>query len=270
MEIFEGLHRAVDRLRFLPGIKQLRRMKFEREFLHHPYARQFAGVYATFDEALAHAPQQKATSFDNAESAERYKNKTALDVYDHPAMFWMLQSFCDGLTTVADVGGSIGMKFYAFGQYLRFPESLTWLVVDVPAVVELGRKVAAERNAPSALTFSADFDDAKGFDVLYCSGSVQYIPLSIGEILDRLGRSPRRIIVNTTPIHAERSFVTLNSMGTAICPYRVSSRADFVREATSRDYVLRDEWKNLQKDMILPFEEGYDVMAYSGFCFDRA
>jgi putative methyltransferase (TIGR04325 family) len=253
----------------MPGIKQLRRMKFDREFLHHPYARQFAGVYATFEEALAHAPKQKPTSFDNVESAERYKNKMALDIYDHPAMFWILQSFCDGLTAVADIGGSVGMKFYAFGQYLRFPEPLKWLVVDVPAVAELGRKVATEKNATSALAFSSDLHDAKGFDILYCSGSLQYMPLSIGEILDQLGSSPRRIIVNTTPIHAERTFVTLNSMGTAICPYRVSSRADFINEVTSRNYVLRDEWRNLQKHMILPFEEGYDVMAYSGFCFDR-
>jgi putative methyltransferase (TIGR04325 family) len=268
MSVFTSLHRAVDGLRSLPGIYQMRRALFRRQFLNDPYARLFDGVYETFDEALRHAPASKPTSFDNSASAERYRGKLSVDAYDYPAMFWLAQSFEDGLTRVTDFGGSVGIKFYAFRTYMRFPASLRWLVIDMPAVAKLGRQMASDCGAPPSLEFSASRSDADGTDVLFCSGSLQYLPESLAQILDGMRDRPARIIVNTTPIHETRSFFTLNSMGTAICPYRVSARADFVDSLVDRGYRLRDDWRNIDKRMTLPFHEGFDVDHYSGFCFD--
>jgi putative methyltransferase (TIGR04325 family) len=268
LSVITSLHRAVDGLRSLPGIYQMRRASFQHQFLHDPSAHLFDGVYATFDEARRHAPESKPSSYDNSASAELYREKLRVDAYDHAAMFWLGQSFADGLTRVTDVGGSIGIKFYAFRTCMRLPESLRWLVVDMPAVAALGRRIADEWNAPPCLEFSSDLRDADGTDVLFCSGSLQYLPESLGEILDAMERRPKRIVVNTTPIHESRSFFTLNSLGTAICPYRVSARAPFVGAVLERGYRLRDEWRNIGKAMHLPFHHGFDVRDYSGFCFD--
>lgn len=268
MSVFTKLHRAVDGLRSLPGIYQMRRTAFQHQFLNDPYSRLFDGVYATFDEAMRHAPPSKPTSFDNSASAERYRGKLNVDIYDYPAMFWLAQSFAEGLARVADLGGSVGIKFHAFGKHMHFPAALRWLVIDLPAVIEMGREVAKEWGAKPGLEFSATPGDADGSDVLFCSGALQYLPQSLAEILDGLRRRPARIIVNTTPIHETRSFFTLNSMGTAICPYRVAARAAFIDSIVERGYRLRDDWRNLGKDMRLPFHQGFDVDHYSGFCFD--
>jgi putative methyltransferase (TIGR04325 family) len=85
-----------------------------------------------------------------------------------------------------------------------------------------------------------------------------------------MNHQPRRIIVNTTPIHEIRTFFTLHSMGTGICPYRVVARSTFVDDLVRLGYKVRHHWRNLNKDMRLPFQRGYDVEHFSGFCFDRA
>jgi putative methyltransferase (TIGR04325 family) len=79
---------------------------------------------------------------------------------------------------------------------------------------------------------------------------------------------PRRLVINATPLHRNRSFFTLNSIGTAFCPYRILSEAEFVRAAELAGYRLRDRWIDTAKQVRLPFESGYDVDHYSGFCFD--
>jgi putative methyltransferase (TIGR04325 family) len=270
LSVITSLHRAIDGLRSLPGIHRMRRASFRHQFLNDPTAHLFDGVFATFEEAQRHAPESKPSSYDNTPSAEIYRDKLRVDAYDHPAMFWLAQSFADGLAHVADVGGSIGIKFYAFRSCMRMPDSLRWLVVDMPTVAELGRRIAGEWNAPPCLGFSSDLREADGTDVLFCSGSLQYLPQSLAEILDAMERRPKRIIINTTPIHESRSFFTLNSMGTAICPYRVAQRKAFVDAIRERGYRLRDDWRNIGKAMTLPFHDGFDVRDYSGFCFDAA
>jgi len=92
--------------------------------------------------------------------------------------------------------------------------------------------------------------------------------VTLGELVQSLQRRPRRIIVNTTPIHESRTFFTLHSMGTGICPYRVMARKAFVDDLARLGYSLRHEWRNHDKDMRLPFHEGYDIERFSGFCFE--
>ncbi len=89
-------------------------------------------------------------------------------------------------------------------------------------------------------------------------------------MLGPLPTRPKRVVINTTPVHATRSYSTLNSIGTAFCPYRVMSEGELLAGMASVGYCLRDRWLNPGKGMQLPFERGYDVTEYSGFCFERA
>ena len=102
------------------------------------------------------------------------------------------------------------------------------------------------------------------------SGTLQYLPQTLGQMLAACRRKPRRIVVNTTPIHETRSYFTLNSIGTAFCAYRVQSRAEFVDGVTAQGYALRHEWRNIGKPLRLPFEPGHGLSDYAGFCFDAA
>lgn len=173
------------------------------------------------------------------------------------------------MRTVLDVGGSVGIKYFAFSSLLPFPVDLQWMVLDVPAVVERGRQFASERQAERNLSLTTDLSEGEGVDVLLASGVLQYLPQTLAQLLAGLKRPPKRVVVNTTPIHPDTSFITLNSIGTAFCPYRVQAHGTFVREVSEVGYRLRDNWQNPGKSMWIPFERGLDLDSYSGFCFDR-
>ncbi len=268
MSPFALMHRSIDALRDLPPVRELRRRAFDKRFNSHRPGHLFRGVFGSFEEAQASAPATLPLGYDNAESASLYLQRLRADEYDYPAMFWLSQSLANGMASVVDLGGSVGIKYFAFGRTLGFPAHLTWRVIEVPAAVELGRRFASERGVAHALQFSDSVATADGADVLLASGSLQYMPQTLGDILACLSNKPKRIIVNTTPIHPSRSFFTLNGIGTAFCPYRVQSHEEFVGSVTQQGYVLQDQWLNRGKAMALPFEPGYGVDHYSGFCFD--
>lgn len=268
MGLFEGLHRAVDALRDAPGLWHLRRAGADRRFAANRRSNLFRGVFETAEAALASAPASRPLSYDNQESAELYLQRLQVDDYDYPSMFWLQRSFDEGLRTLADVGGSIGIKYFAFAEFMPFPAGLRWQVIDMPAVAERGRAFAASRGSPAGLEFSSELGDIDGVDVVLASGALQYLPRTLAQMLADCRRKPRRIVVNTTPIHDTHSYFTLNSIGTAFCAYRVQARADFIAGVTAQGYVLRHQWRNIGKPLRLPFDPAYGLSDYSGFCFD--
>lgn len=265
---FGLMHGLVDALKVAPGVLQLRRASAERNFANNLRSNLFRGVFDTAQAALASAPPTRPLSYDNEGSANLYLERLQIDDYDYPSMFWLKQSFDEGMTSLVDVGGSIGIKYFAFGELMSYPSNLLWRVIDMPAVAERGREFAASRGAPAALQFSGDIADADGVDIIYASGVLQYLPQTLAEIVAGLTRKPRRIIVNTAAIHPSKSFFTLNSIGTAFCAYRVQSRDEFVAGVIAQGYTLRHEWRNIGKPLRLPFEPGHSLEDYAGFCFD--
>ncbi len=268
MGAFDLLHGALDALHDAPGLWHLRRAAAERRFANNQRSNLFRGVFDSAEAALASAPKTRPLSYDNEGSAELYLKRLQIDDYDHPSMFWLQNGFQAGLRSVVDLGGSIGIKYYAFGAFIDYPGDLRWTVIDMPAVARRGREFATTRGSPAALTFSDEVADIDGIDMLFVSGTLQYLPQTLDRILAGLTRKPGRIVVNTTAIHPTRDFYTLNSIGTAFCAYRVQSRDRFVDSVLGQGYALRDEWRNIGKQLRLPFSPGYGLEDYKGFCFD--
>lgn len=268
MTISHSLHRAADWLSGLPGIRQLDR-KFHREqFLGNKDNNLFFGVFNSHDQAADSAPKGLKLGYDNPESAN-IPYTSAISPRDYPAMFWLLRSLNEGLRTIFDLGGHTGVKYYAFRRTMCFPKDLQWTVCDVPAVVERGKQMAVDRAPEGHLRFTDAYALASRHDVLFASGSLQYLPLTLSDLLKDLDTLPERIVVNTTPIHETRSFFTLNSIGTAFCPYRIQARSDFIASVTALGYRKVDEWENVGKGLHIPGHSDHDVAAYSGFCFER-
>ncbi len=265
--ILQGLHRTVDRLGELPLYRSRRRKAFDRLFESAEGVHLFRGVFPSFEAAAASAPATRPVGYDNEDSSSLYLKRLNLDPYDHPAMFWLAASIHEGMRSIVDIGGSVGIKYFAFRNFIDYPADLQWRVVEVSAAVQLGREFTASKNAPH-LDFSDDMASLDGRDVLFASGSLQYLPQALPDLLMGLKVKPRRIVVNTTPIHPTLSFFTLNSIGSAFCPYRVQSLESFVEGVRRCGYKLRDQWQNTGKSMNLPFNPECSVPHYSGFCFD--
>lgn len=262
----KGAHAAV----YGGPLNWLRVALRRREFIRARAAHSFLGVFPSFDAAVASAPDTAPVSYDNPVSARMYLNRLAMDEYDYPAVFWIGESLREGMRSVADIGGAVGIKYFAFEKLLKWPADLRWKVIDMPAVAEEGRRFGAERGVSSeVLSFSDRIEDADGVDLFYASGALQYLEKSLPEILAGYATKPRRLLINTTPIHEKWSFFTLNSIGSAYCGYRVMAREAFIAGVQAQGYRLRDSWKNPGKRMRIIDAPEHSLNDYSGFCFDR-
>jgi putative methyltransferase (TIGR04325 family) len=230
----------------------------------------YRGVFDTWAEAAASAPPTRPLGYDNPESAELYLRLLSVGDWDYPALFWIADAVANGARRFADIGGSVGIKYFAFRKFVKFPPELRWRVIDVPAVVARGREFAAQRGAAGRLEFTDDVDNIDDVDVLFASGSLQYLPETLPDVLRRHAHRPTRIVINTAAFHDGPDFFTLNSVGTAFCPYRVQNTESFVAALSSLGYRLRDQWRNLDKPMHIPFHPERSLKSYTGFCFDSA
>jgi len=268
MNLLQRIHSTVDRGAFVPGVRHFVEASYRREFVENRERNLFHGVFASFETAAVGASLYGASGYDNEASADLYLSHMRADAHDYPAMFWLAKSFTAGLRRVLDLGGSVGIKYYAFRTSLPLPGDVDWTVVDVPAVVAKGQALASERRASPSLHFDVDMSSAEGADILFASGSLQYLPLTLGAYLKDWKKRPSRIIINITPIHPNLGYFTVNSIGTAFCPYRIQTQAELVSELAGLGYTMKDTWANRGKELHLPLHPELSLNHYRGFCFD--
>ncbi|GJG89226.1 hypothetical protein tb265_44070 [Gemmatimonadetes bacterium T265] len=249
--------------RFTPARTLLRR-GYERRFRTARGVGALCGMYDSFAEAARAAPAGAALGYDNTAAAVLYRDRLD-DVFpkDYPALFWLREAIA-GAASVFDLGGHVGLSYYAFRRYLAYPPGLRWVVCDVPAVTAVGAALAGECGA-DALAFTTDPEEAAGADVLFAAGSLQYIERPMSELLAGMAERPRHVIINQMPTHPGREFVTLQNIGVAFCPYRVG-RADAVPEALGRlGYELVDAWEDPSRRTGVPYRPDASPVAYSGY-----
>ncbi len=265
-----GVHRVVNRIADLPLIRGYRERRYARYFAANRDENLFRGIFESFDAAQRSAPETRPLGYDNAESASMYLDRTRKTYpTDYPVMFWLQKLLANGCTRVFDLGGHIGVSYYAYRKYLNYSPSLQWAVHDVPAVMAQGRKFAAEKDKDGHLTFCDRFDDVEGTDVLMALGSLQYLPEALVDRLRRLRAPPKHLILNLMPLHEKHSYFTLQSIGTAFCPYRITAVGEFLRSFEDFQYKLVDSWENPDKSCEIPFFPKHSLDRYHGFYFCR-
>ncbi len=245
----------------------VRESAYRKKFLDNREENLFMGSFDSFAAAEAGAPPSKAIGYDNAEAAKTlYSHQVYF--YDYPALFWLGRALDEGMTSVFDLGGHVGIKYYAFRRMVNYPANLRWTVCDVPGVIQTGQELAVQREATAQLGFTVERNDASGYDVLYASGSLQYLPERLSEIIAKLPVKPKRVIVNTAAVHPDKTLYTLNSIGFAVCPYRIQHHDELMGELAQAGYKRRDAWRNEGKPIEVPFVDGGDKAYYAGCCFD--
>jgi putative methyltransferase (TIGR04325 family) len=270
MQLVQWAHRAVSALERVPGVKGALQRRYERRFRGNRSRNLFRGVFTDAAAARASAPEQAAIDYDNPQSAALYRDR--LDrVYpsDYPVLYWLAR-LAGQWHKVVDFGGHVGVAYYAYRRYLDYPGQLRWTVYDLPAVTASGRQLALERDAGAQLAFSDDFAAAAaGADLLFASGSLQYLDRPLAELLAPVQPLPRRLLVNLLPLHPQHGYYTLQSIGTAFCPYRIERDADFIAGLAALGYRLVDRWENPEKRCPIPWHPEHSLDGYHGLLFER-
>jgi putative methyltransferase (TIGR04325 family) len=190
---------------------------------------------------------------------------------EYPALFWLRQALDEGARTLLDFGGYVGHGFHQYDQYLKFPDDFSWTVYDLPEITKAAEKMA-RRNPRRQLNFSNRIDDRQSIDILLAAGSLQYVREGfLPDLLEARRQRPRHVIVQRTPLHAHRTFVTIQSIitragGVSFCPYTVARREEFISSIVGLGYELIDSWEK-QREIDIPFEPEFSVGTYSGLYF---
>lgn len=256
-----------------PGIGGMLRASYERRFRAHDSTLQnlYRGVFSSFADAQASIPPKLEQGYDNAASAAFYRERTRrVFLNDYPMMWWLSRLFADGSASVFDLGGHIGIAYYAYQRYFRFPDATRWLVMDVPAVNAAGEEWAAKNDPARHLRFTSQREDASGVDVLFAAGSLQYLDYTLAELLASLDRLPAHLLLNSVPIHINSSYFTVQNTGVSCCPYRVTAEREFLDGLLALGYTMRDRWENTDRQCDIPFYPSHSLDRYFGFYFSRS
>lgn len=226
------------------------------------------GRFGSFEEARRSAPPGAQVGYDTQQHANLYDERIGkVLISDYPVLYW-LGRLVSEIRVVFDMGGHKGELFYGFREKLPMPDSLRWLVHDLPSSTSAGVALA-KREGAAALDFTTALEDGSGCDLLIASGVLQYLEQPLAAVLASWEQAPRYLIVNNTPMYEGSEYVTLQNMGVSYNPYRVFNRAALIGSLAERGYVLRDHWRT-ERSMAVPLKPDLFVEAYQGFFMEKA
>jgi len=259
------VQRALTQVGNLPGLLHWRKNAFDKRFESGQAIGCCRGVFDAYPQAAAAAPSTRPLGYDHTDAAGMYRDRlNAIYPSDYPMMLWLQKAFENGVRNVFDLGGHIGLAYYAYQRVLAFPSDISWTVNDVPSVVAAGRQEALKLDPAGRLQFADGFDGAANADMLFTAGCLQYLEQTLAERIASLARRPRWILVNLLPLHDQFAYWTVQSIGTAFCPYRIQRSQNFFADLEQLGYQVEDKWTNLDKSCWVAFEPERSLDRYHG------
>lgn len=264
-----SLERIKASVRRVPPLDALVRARQHRQFLSTAGYTRHWGVYRSFEEARRALPASH--EFDEAPVVESILERGArIYAYDYPPMFWLDRAFRKGTRSVFDIGGSIGVHYYGYGTLLAFPPQLQWTVCEVPATVEVGRRLAAQRGE-HRLAFTDTLAPSEVHAALWLSaGALQYIEQGdLPQLVAAAGSRPQHVLLNKVPLYDGDDFVSTQNIGPGIyAPVWIWSRARLLERMQAQGYRVIDSWDVPERDFYLPGYPQRSFKYFSGLYFE--
>jgi putative methyltransferase (TIGR04325 family) len=228
--------------------------------------RLFSGIYPDFRTAAHAIPPERLVGYDNAPSARRLAHDLfRIFSMDYPILFWLSRLLLD-CHLLFDWGGNIGLSYFAFRRHLQYPPGLTWLINDVPAVVEEGLATAKKFDSPG-LCFTTSMVRLGEADLLLAAGALHFMEAPF-DMLRAQKTLPRHVLLNKVPVYSLPAAVTLQNMGTALVPNHLFNETEFVGNFTALGYRMIDEWET-DLTCHIPFHPQHSIHAYKGYYFSK-
>jgi putative methyltransferase (TIGR04325 family) len=230
------------------------------------------GIYDTFDQAIAASPQNKKIGYNYPSLAKKYQEMIegnnwensgeVIRSFDYPVMLWLKCLFDEGCSKIIDLGGNVGIHYYSYASYLKYPDSLEWTICEVPEISKIGRELCTSRGV-TELFFTTDLNCLDDKDILIASGSIQYVG-DITLTLDRYQHKPKHLLINRLPLYDGKQFVTLQNGGEVFYPQFVFNRAKFIANIERIGYELIDIWQDKDDICHIPFDREHSLSSYCG------
>lgn len=235
----------------------------------------YRGVFENLDQANSAVPPKRTPYYDiiNAnKAANREVEKQKLDDWfhdiDYPLLFWLSKLIRPNFS-VLELGGSVGHFFYSIQNLSPCPAGVHWTIAELPEAVELGRKIAKERQE-----YRLSFIESKEIvfnepaDIFMTAGTLQYMNESLSKMLSGLSKQPVHVLVHNLPVHANKDFWTLQNLGICEVPYHIFSKPELINSMSKLDYDQIAQWVN-PRELEIPFHRGKPIEGYLGFYFRK-
>jgi putative methyltransferase (TIGR04325 family) len=157
----------------------------------------FAGVYASFDEIPASIPShdQARSAAGRATDSQRDDGPLRLRHLSRGFAIALLSATLSGANRtklrILDFGGGGGADFAGLLAALGADFDVTYHIVELPEVCEVGRKAWAHENR---IRYSSELPDSQ-FDIVYAWSSIQYVPDPIAKLRELARHSNRAVLV---------------------------------------------------------------------------
>jgi putative methyltransferase (TIGR04325 family) len=188
---------------------------------------------------------------------------------DYPALFWLQTIAAQTKLRVVDFGGGAGQSYYQYRSLLGDAAIERWLVIDLPEVLEYGKRTAAARGASTVLAFERAAPADFRANVLFAAGSLHYWQEPLAALAAITGQLPPHILINRSPLRERgHTFVTIQRAGGAPVPCIVRSVDELTRDLNALGYALCDSWALPEKSLRFSLLPEYDA-SYRGAYFRR-
>jgi putative methyltransferase (TIGR04325 family) len=157
----------------------------------------------------------------------------------YAVMFHMQRMNLKG-AKIFDLGGHTGMMFYEFDRRMGLPDC-SWLIYDLPAEIEVGKRLAASRSERRIL-FTRSWGDASGADLVIASGSLAYFETPLATMISKLPEKPKRVLINRTPLIDGSTKATVEEGGAWRIACTLYNKAELIGQLKAIGYELVDEW----------------------------
>lgn len=225
----------------------------------------YRGVFKTFSEAQQAIPENFHPGYDFAEAHPHdMEDLVKFNPKDSHLLDW-LKTFLSERSTVFDLGGGVGAGYYSYQKQINYPEHLSWLICDVPEAVKKGMELIEKFESPG-LSYTSNFMDAEGSEILITCGALQYVEASLAGLVGRLTTKPKHILINRVPLYDGETYITLQNITTSVCPYKIQNKTEFIDSLQILGYELIDSWE-LERSCVIPFRQDLNVRSYHGFYF---
>lgn len=232
----------------------------------------YAGVFDSFEAAQAVVADRRCAYdiVNQDKSHDLARERKALDNWfpdtDYPLLFWLTRVLAQG-HQVLELGGSVGHLFYAAQRLSGLPAQISWTIAELPEAVDLGRRLAAERDE-QRLKFadSSDIETLPAADIFVTSGTLQYMQQSLPDILESLESRPRHVLLHNLPVLKDQALWTLQDLQLCQVPYAISSESSLLSRMSDLGYRVVARWVN-PRSIDIPFHAQVKIEGYIGCYF---
>ena len=168
-----------------------------RFFSTHEWRGLHLGIFSSFGDARTFCSERGVFTRYDLDHDWWETIQREMKLHDYPMLYWLSRSLTPQ-SRVGDLGGSVGVSYYALRRLLPAGAPMEWRVCELPDVCEKGRLLARERGVP-ALHFTTSFSDLDAHDVWFSAGAIQFIEQPIHELLKALHHPPRHLLLNRVP-----------------------------------------------------------------------